>query len=353
MPATAKSKRRLPPGPRQEHNEVNAMNAKAIRNFLVSTLKTLILPALVIGVFALLTNGRSVSPRMLLNTIRQSIVPMLICWGMMMTMSMSMMNFCGGAIMLAVSIIGGNLAQMMGGSIPVLVAVCAVLGVVTGGLIGFLYNKLRVPCMVLTIGLMLFFEALPRAIFPGGVRMTNVVQLSMAPSCYYVALVMLVVFYVLYECLPFGHNMRAIGASPAISATVGLDADKIKFKAFLASGLFFGVAAALYVSSNGEVRNVATMGSMQIMMDGFMGMFLAMFMATFCKLPIAVVVSTFTMKMLSNGLVAMGMSATVRDLANGVFLLVLLTISANSGMFARIRADRAFREEAEAEMAKA
>ena len=325
------------------------MNMQSIRKFLLSTLKTLILPALVIGVFALLTNGRSASQRMLLNTIRQSIVPMLICWGLMMTMSMGMMNFCGGAAMLAAGIIGGNLAQMTGGGIPALLVICTVLGVAIGAFIGLLYNKLRVPCMVLTIGLMLFFEAFPRVFFSGGVRATNVVQLSMAPNCYWVALAMFAVFYVLYECLPFGHNMRAIGASPAISATVGLDADKIKFGAFTASGLFFGVAAAVYISANGEVRNVSAMGSMQIMMDGFMGMFLALFMSTFCKLPIAVIVSTFTMKMMSNGFVALGMNATVRDLANGVFLLVLLALSANSGLLARIRADKAFRLEAEAE----
>ncbi len=323
------------------------MNAGSIKRFLLSTLKTLILPVLVFAVFAVLTNGRSASQRMLLNTIRQSIVPMLICWGLMMTMSMSMMNFSGGAVMLSAGIIGGNIAGMIGGGIGTLLLCTTVLGVVIGLVTGILYNKLRVPCMVLTIGLMLFFEALPRAFFSGGVRLTNVVALSMAPNCYYVGLVMLVIFYVLYEMMPFGHNMRAIGASPSISASVGLNADRIKLKAFTAAGFFFGVAAALYVSANGEVRNVSSLGSMQIMMDGFMGMFLAMFMSTFCKMPIAVMVSTFTMKMMSNGFVALGMSATVRDLANGLFLLVLLTISANSGLIARKKADQAYRLEAE------
>ena len=95
------------------------------------------------------------------------------------------------------------------------------------------------------------------------------------------------------------------------------------------------MAGALYVAGLGEVRNVSTMG-----------MVLAMFISSFCKLPIAVAVSAFTMKMMSNGFVALGMDATVRDLANGVFLLILLTISANSGLFERIKADRKFREAA-------
>ncbi len=56
------------------------------------------------------------------------------------------------------------------------------------GVNGPLYNELRVPCMVLTIGLMLFYEALPRALFSGGVRLSNAVALSMAPKKYFAKL---------------------------------------------------------------------------------------------------------------------------------------------------------------------
>lgn len=323
------------------------MNKNKIARLSVDLLKTAFLPILVYVVFALLTNGRSASSRMMWNTVRQSVVPMLICWGLMMTMSMGMMNFSGGAVMLSAGIIGGNLAKMTGTGMWGLLLFCVVIGVLAGALTGFLYNKLRVPCMVLTIGLMLFFEALPRALYSGGVRMTgDVVQLSMAPNCYIIGAVMLVLFYVAYEVTAFGHNVRAIGANPVIASNVGLDADKIKFKAFLLSGLYFGVAAALYVSASGEVRNVTALGSMQIMMDGFMGMFLAMFMATFCKMGIAVAVSAFTMKMISNGFVALGMDATIRDLTNGLFLLILLATSANAGWLGRIKADKKFVQEA-------
>lgn len=103
--------------------------------------------------------------------------------------------------------------ELLGIVFPVSKAV----GVVIGMFIGLLYNKLRVPCIVLTIGLMLFFEALPRLFFSSGVRTTgNMVMLSMAPNCYWVGGVMLLVFYVLYEGTAFGHNIRALGASPSI-----------------------------------------------------------------------------------------------------------------------------------------
>lgn len=327
------------------------MNRNKTIDFILRVVKTIILPILVIAVFAVLTNGRSASKRMLLNTIRQSIVPMLLCWGLMASMSMGMMNFTAGATLVCAGIIGGNLAKMVGWGVPGLILFCTLMGLLIGLVNGLLYNKLRVPCMVLTIGLMLFYEALPRAIFAGGIRLSNVVSLSMAPNCYYVAIVMFLVFYYVYELRPFGHNIRAIGASPVIANNIGLDADKLKLRAFILSGLYFGVAAAVYVSASGEVRNVNALGSMLTMMDAFMGMFLALFLSQFCSTTIAVVVSTFTMKMISNGLVAMGMDATVRELVNGVFLLVLLSVSANAGLFERIKADKAFKQQAEQEYA--
>lgn len=316
--------------------------------------KSILLPVVVFTVFALLTNGRSASSRMILTTLRQSVIPMLICWGLMYTMSMGMVYFSAGAVMLSAGIIGGNLAQMTGLGIFGLILFSVLIALLIGMLTGFLYNKLRVPCMVLTIGLMLVFEALPRAFFSGGVRTTgNIYLLSMSPYCFIVAGVMLAIFYLTYDKTAFGHNARALGANPVIADSIGLNADTIKFKAFVLGSVFYGVAAALYVSANGEVRNVGTLGSMTIMMDGFMGMFLAMFMSRFCNMALAVPISTFCMKMITNGFVSLGMDGTVRDLTNGLFLLVLMIISANAGLFEKVKADRQFAKAVNSEIAGA
>lgn len=318
---------------------------------LVNTGKVMILPLIVFVVFAILTNGRSATSRMMLTTLRQSIVPMMICWGLMFTMTMGMFNFSAGAVMLCAGIIGGNLAKITDTGMMGLLFFCILIALVSSFGIGFLYNKMRVPCMVLTIGLMLVFEALPRALFTGGVRISgSAIYLAVSPNIFYTAVVMLVVFYIVYNMLPLGHNMRALGASPTISANVGIDADSVKLKAFVWSGLFFGVGAALYIASSGEVRNVSALGSMTIVMDGFMGMFLALFMTRYTNLAIAVPISSFCMKMITNGFVALGMSGTIRDLTNGVFLLILLTISANSGLIEGIRANRRFAEKIKSEI---
>ena len=320
-------------------------NNKVVQ-FLLRTAKALVIPVGMWLLFAIISGGRTASLKMFRNTLRQSVVPCIICYGLMLNMSVGMMNFSAGGMMIFAGIIGGNLAKMTNTGVPGLllfiIAICVLEGMVTG----LLYNAMRVPCIVLSIGMMLIWEALPRVIFEGGLNLTyQWTFLARNPYCFIILLACMLVFYIIYNKTSFGHNLRAIGSNQAIANSVGLDSDKIKFKSFTIGSLFLGIAAVLYMSERGEVRNVPTMGSMTIMMDGFMGMFIAMFLSKYCDMSIAVVFGTFTMKMLSNGFVALGLSATVRDIVQGLVLLLLLVISANAGFFEQRKEDKIFAEE--------
>lgn len=312
--------------------------------------KTMTIPVGMYLIFALLSGGRTASAQMLLTTLRQSVMPIIICFGLMMNMSVGMINFSAGGMMLCAGIIGGNLAKITGtdvlGLVLFTVTICTLLGAITG----LMYNAMRVPSIVLTIGTMLIWESFPKLFYSGGVNLrASMTYLSRSPYCFIILAIVAIVFYILYNKTPFGHNLRAIGNNQPIANSVGLDSDKIKFASFTFGALFFGIAAFLYISERGEVRNLQAMGSITIMLDGFMGMFIAMFLSKYCDMTIAVILGTFSMKILSNGFVAMGLSSTARDIVQGVFLLVLLTISANSGLIERRRANKEFAEKANAE----
>lgn len=319
---------------------------RTVRNVALS----LAIPVGMFLIFALLSGGQTFTVRMFTTTLRQSVMPIIICWGLMLNMSVGMMNFSAGAMMLTAGIIGGNLAKSTGTGVLGFALFTLVIAVAVGAITGLLYNWMRVPAIVLTIGTMLVWEAFPKMLYTGGVNLrANMTVLSREPYIYIILGFMLVIFHLLFNYTEFGHNLRAIGNNQAIANSVGLNSDRIKFLAFLYGSVFIGVAAVLYVSQQGEVRNVSAMGSMTIMMDGFMGLFISMFLAKYCNMSVAVILGTFTMKMLSNGFVAMGLPATVRDIVQGIFLLILLVISANAGLFERRRADKLFAESANKE----
>lgn len=325
------------------------MKNEKLRALIFNTIKAVLFPLVTYFIFVILTKGRMLNMRTVMTIIKQSFYPTIICWGLILCMSVGMMNFAAGGVILASTIIGGNLMKLTGTGFAGYVILTMLTALILSAVTGLMYNKMRIPSIVLTIGLVLIFEALPRALWSGGVtipgRMTFLAQ---SPYCYFIMAVMFVLFYIIYNKTAFGHNLRAIGSNQSIAVSVGLDLDKIKFTCYMVAGLFLGVAALLYGSIQGEIRNVTSLGSMLIMMDAFMGVFLAFFLAKFCNLTVAVFIGTLTMKLINIGFVAMGLQGTVRDITTGLLLMVLLAVSANEGMFERMRANRMFARAANA-----
>jgi ribose transport system permease protein len=300
--------------------------------------KALLLVAAIYAIFGFLTRGRVINTRTVLAILRQAVVPTLICWALVLNMTVGIMNFAAGGVVLCAVIMGGNFAKLAGLGLPGLIVLCLLVSLFLCLATGLLYNLMRVPAIVLTIGAVLIFESLPRIFFHHGVTIPrNDTFLAQAPWCFIVLGLMCAIFYIIYNLTAFGHNLRMLGNSPGVADSVGIDSDRVKLLCFALGGFFLGIAAVLYGSAQGDIRNVTALGSMVIMMDAFLGVFLAFFLAHYIDLTFAVILSNITMKLIGNGLVAMGVSSTVRDITTGLFLFILLAMSANQGMFARMR----------------
>lgn len=316
-------------------------------------LKTMAIPVAVYVLFGILSGGRMFNSRALVTVLRQAIQPSVICYALLLGMSIGMMNFSAGAFVTCAAIIGNGVSNMLGWGLPGLIFFAILVSLACSAIMGLLYNWLRVPCMVLGLGLMLVFESLPRIFFPGGAVISpDDAFLARQPWCFVVMAFVMVLFYVIYNKTPYGHNIRAIGANQSVALAAGLDLDKIKFTNFMVGGFFLGIAAVLYMSAQGKVQNVGALGSMAVMMDGFMGVFLGMLLARWSDPSIAVFCGVLTMKILANGFVAVGLESTWKDVVTGMFMLVIMAISKNAALPAKMKADKAFAAEAIAEQGR-
>lgn len=208
---------------------------------LLNVLSALALPVAVFLIFTLLSGGRMANGRTILAILRQSVQPAVMCLGLMLGMQLGMMNFACGAIVLCAAICGQGISNILGWGLPGFFLFAMLISLGCSAIYGFLYNKLRVPCMVLGLGMMLVYEAVPRMFFPGGTFIKPADGfLARSPWCFLVLLVCILIFYVLYNKTAYGHNIRAIGANQAIAMSSGLNLDKIKFR-ILWWAVFFSV----------------------------------------------------------------------------------------------------------------
>ena len=141
------------------------MSAKT-KNFFVRALKTMVFPFVVCLFFGIATGGRIFTTRSILVILRQSVLPAIIIMAMMPNLTLGLMDFSVGAVVTASAIIAGNLMNMTGTGIPGLIFFSLLSAVLLTSLTGFLNNKLKVPLLVVALGLTLVYEALPSVLFP-------------------------------------------------------------------------------------------------------------------------------------------------------------------------------------------
>lgn len=80
-----------------------------------------------------------------------------------------------------------------------------------------------------------------------------------------------------------------------------------------------------------------TFGSVNLIFDAMMGVFIAFFLEKYCNFSIGIIIGALSMNILTSGLVALGLDTTTRDITQGLFLLVLLIFSSNQGVIDAIR----------------
>ena len=315
--------------------------------------KVLLVPLAVYLLFGLISGGRMFNARAIMTVFRTAVQPSLICYMLLLGLSLGAMNFSAGAVVVCAAIMGSGFSNRLGLGLPGFCVLAIVIAVLCSAVFGLLYNLLHVPSMVLGLGLLLVYEALPRVFFSGGAVMAQEQSfLGRPPYVFIIMVISAAIFYVLYNLTPFGHNLRAIGSNQSVALAMGLDLDKIKFMTSIVGGLFLGIAAILYLSAQGKLQNVSALGSMTVMMDGFMGVFLGMLLSRWADPSIAVFMGVLTMKIMSSGFVAIGLEQTWKDVVTGFFMLIVMAVSANATLPAKIKADKEYAAEANREWAE-
>jgi ribose transport system permease protein len=298
-----------------------------------------VLPAACWVVFAIVTKGRFATAAMFLSIIRTSVVPVLVAMSMSFGMLMGLWNFSAGAIVYASAIFATHISNLLGLGVPGICVLSILIGVLLCGIMGGLYRLLRIPCLVLSLGLVIIYEALPGIFLPNATAKISLMSsyLGRAPWCYVIAGVMLVIFVYINSCTVLGADIRAIGADVRIARNAGIKIDRVKFVSFIISGIFLGVAGIIFVSTNITVTGVIGLATAGLIFDGIMGIFIAFVLTKYINYGVAVVIGTLTIRMLSSGLIACGLSSEVRGTLTGAFLFVVVAYSANAGLFDRLK----------------
>ncbi len=309
------------------------MDVKTMKNSIWRT-ATKYIPALLIPVvlFVLLMVlvPQKVSATNIPFIIIQSILPAVVAWGVCFGMTIGITDFAIGAYVLISAIVGGNLAQLFGVGVFGVIFFCTVVGLLCGCFTGTLYSLMKVPALVVSIGVMLILESLGSLVFGGGgihlsqhyiVFGNSIRTVIFGVICFAAA-------YIIFTYMPFGYHVRAIGKGPSIARTLGLKVERTKFFTFVLAGIFAGLYAALSLCSTSVVRPInSIMGSMKITFDAIMCIFIGRALGGEINLMISVVIGSLVMQIVQLGLTAVNSPSTYTQAIVALVVLIAMCYS--------------------------
>ncbi len=274
--------------------------------------------------FAILTQGRLFAGGNIKLLLSQSYMLLIASTGVFMVMSMGGLDFSQGSMLGVCSVVICFLSKYN--------IVLAVLGgVAAGGCIGFLngwFNvKRKITSFIVTICMMYLFRgvvayATTKSPVYGAADITkyNNIQFTLT----YTVIILLVAFLI-FQYTGLGSRLKAIGAGETAARYAGIRVDRTKILVYVAAGCITGLAAFINSVKVGSVTSTAgNQLETQIMIALVLG---GMPVNGGAKVRFYnIILGVMTYKILTAGLVMLGISTQMQQLLLGIIFLVEVAI---------------------------
>jgi ribose transport system permease protein len=280
------------------------------------------------GVFKILTPDNFGSASNLYTYLQSSIIYAVGGCGLYFICVMGLFDFAVGSNIVLSSIVGVILSKQFG--YPGFVLGCLGCGALIGLLIGILYNKLNVPSMIVTVGLMMIFESIAVYIAAGEKQTLaeNLRFFSGAPGNIILALLAFALMYFILNYTKIGTYCNAIGSNEFVAKNMGINVEKYKLIGYVLLHFFVGIMAILSVSYGTTMTALTGMSTMSRNFQPLMGTFFGLAFRKYGQPITAIVVGEFIISLIFNGFVALGAPTTIQNVITGASLLIIVTLTA-------------------------
>lgn len=318
------------------------------KNIAGNIVKSLLLPAgMFLGLFILtrfIGRGQFGTVDNLLSVLRNTMLGSCISLAMACNLLNGRWDFSIGMMVILCPVLAMPIVDKLNIGIPGLLIVCIVIGLLLGLLNGVTYLVIRVPAIVTSLGFYVIYESVI-TVYNGGsgarIRDFSMLKLAQFPYIFIVAGVGFAVFYVLFTHTRFGYNVRALAKSQALAVNSGINERRNVIGCYLLCGFLVAIAGIIYVCMTGTLlADMRQNGSSTIMFEAIPPVFIGFFLMKYTNLTAGVIIGTLTMKLLTAGMLAMGIPSAMQNVGVGLFLLAFIAFTSNQGKFFGARKSR-------------
>lgn len=279
---------------------------------------------LVAVIFHVLTEGRLLSSRNVMNIFNNFFSIGLGSIGVMFLMSLGELDLSVGATLGFAATIGALAAKI---DVVWILPVCLLTGILIGALNGILVSRMKVESFIGTLAVSFIARGLTTYLLNGSVGIPlsqRIFDKSAVKITVFIAAT--VIFYILFNYTAYGKSCRAIGASADAARQSGVAVERVRAMAFVISGFLCGLAGFFSLvrtcTASSKTGNAFEFEVLLAVLFGGMplsGGWTVKFRAA--------IVGSIAMAVMQNGMSLMGIDGLTQQIVQGVILIVVVVIS--------------------------
>lgn len=262
----------------------------------------------------------------------QAITPAILAWGVCFEIKVKVWDFSVGSVVLISGIIAGNLSNILGLGVIGIVVLCPMIGLLIGLLTGTVFRLLKIPSIIVSVGMMLVYESISGLIFSGqGVLVsTDIYALATFPLNIIVGIVSFLIAYILFNYKRLGYHIRAVGNGISVAKLNGINVDRIRILCFAVTGFYAGIFAFMQLGGAGVMKAQSNMTTMGVVVDAIICACIALSLEKVANLIVGVFIGSITTQIIKIAILVSGFPSMYQQVVIAFFLLVFMGISSRS-----------------------
>jgi ribose transport system permease protein len=315
-------------------SELKGLTASQKMGRLVPVYGLVLLMVFLIVLFSILLPNTFPTLLNVRSIVSDKAIIMLLSLGVMIPMSAGRIDLTVGYGIVLWHILAISLQTMFGLPWFVAVVVVLALGAFMGMLNGLLVEVAKIDSFIATLGTGTILYALALwhsggrqivGVVPDAFYALNSTMLFGLPITGYYVIVIAVLMWLVYEYLPVGRYLYAIGASPKAAALNGIPVRRYVMASFVASGLFTALAGILLAA---KLRIGQASVGLEYLLPALVGAFLGSTTIKPGRVNVwGTLVGVVILAVGISGIQQFGGSFWVEPLFNGVTLLIAIGIA--------------------------
>lgn len=253
---------------------------------------------------------------------------MLTTFALSINLNSGRFDFSIGAISLLSSVISSQICIALDAPVGVMLVISILAGVILGAISGGIYVLTKLPPIIVSLGVTLFYEGMAFAITKGyGVSFVANEKLTSFPSVLNYSLVIivaLVVIIFIFDYTNFGYSYRALLSGQKVAVSTGIKEIPNAIGCYAIAGALMGVVGLISSTNTGTIQMSLNFGSIGVMFTAFLPMFIGGFIGRFCNEKIGYLLGAVTTAFISLAYARLKMDSSVQQIITAAILVGFL-----------------------------